>query len=78
MNFSDPFNLASGDILAASLLISNSGNHPLELKEGHHGWSLAREKWETERHLCLGALQGLSHFQTFPIVNLNDTYFISS
>ena len=52
MSFPGPFNLASGGFLAAPSLTSNSSIIcPLELREGHGGWSLAYKKWGKERGL---------------------------
>ena len=37
---------------------------PLELREGHGGWSLTYKKMGTERLPCQGAPQGLTRFQS--------------
>ena len=60
ISFSGPFNLASGGFLATPSLISR----PLELGEGHGGWSLAYKKWGTERRPSLGAPQGCTRFDS--------------
>ena len=47
MSFSGSFKLASGGFLAAPWL-ATAWIHPLELREGHGGWSLAYKKLGTK------------------------------